>query len=108
MATKVLASGMLLVTDTGEVIIDEVLPRSRALLVQPESYIVVEFDPSEPPPPPCAGGCPDELEWELFFKHIHNHHIGHGHKGHEEELKLKITWQVQTARTIIWKISIPV
>ena len=108
MATKVFASGEMLVTDCGEVVIDEVLPKSRALLVQPENYIIVQFDPNEPPPPPCAGGLPDECDWELFFKHVHDsHHHHHGHHGSEEELKLKISWRVATARTIIWQILIP-
>ena len=108
MATKVFAKGEMLVTDTGEVIIDEVLPRSRALLVQPEAYITVEFDPNEPPPPPCAGGLPDELDWELFFRHVHDAHMHHHHPGSEEELKLKICWRVSTARTVIWQITVPV
>lgn len=108
MATKVFAKGELLVSDCGEVVIDEIVPKSRALLVQPEAYVVVEFDPHEPPPPPCAGGLQDECDWELFFKHIHDAHGHHHHQGHEEELKLKISWRVQTARTIIWQIRVPV
>ena len=51
---KVFAEGELLVTGKGEVIIDEVLPRSRAMLVAPDEYIIVEFDPNEPAPPPCG------------------------------------------------------
>jgi hypothetical protein len=98
---KVFAEGELLVTGSGEVIIDEVLPRSRALLVSADEYISVCFDPSEPGPPPCAGGTPDELDWELFLR---KHHERRG----DEELKLKITWTVQTARTIVWKIEVPV
>jgi hypothetical protein len=101
MSTKVFAAGELVVTDTGEVVIEETLPRSRALLVQPENYITVEFDSSEPPPPPCAGGGVDELDWELFMHRTH--HVG----GHEEELKMKIFWSVQTARTIKWRIKVP-
>ena len=108
MATKAYASGELLVTGCGEVVIDESLPRSRALMVQPELYIHVEFDPNEAPPPPCAGGLLDELEWELFFKRDHGHGHSHGSHSHEEELKLKITWQVNSARTIIWRIKVPV
>jgi hypothetical protein len=108
MATKVLSKGEMLVTDTGEVVIDEVIPRSRAMLVAPENYISVEFDPNEPPPPPCAGGLEDELDWELFMKQHHDHHVLPHHPRHEEELKLKIVWRVQTARTVIWQISVPV
>jgi hypothetical protein len=98
MDTKVFASGDLLVTGIGEAVIDEVLPRSRALVVHPDVYIVVEFDPCEPSPPPCVGGTEDELDWELFLRHGH---------GHEEELKLKITWTVNSARTILWRIKVP-
>lgn len=97
---KVFAEGDLLVTGTGEVIIDEVLPRSRALLVSGDDYITVVFDPNDPAPPPCAGGAEDELDWELFIRKHHHAHAG-------EELKLKITWTVQTARTIKWKIEVP-
>lgn len=104
-ATRVFARGSLLVTDTGEVIIDEVLPRNRAMLTDPDSYIFVEFDPAEPPPPPCAGGLPDEVDWELFFRHTHDTHLDLKKK--PEELKLKIDWRVSTARTIVWQILIP-
>lgn len=108
MATKVLASGELLVTGNGEVVIDEVLPRTRAILVQPELYIFVEFDPNESCPPPCAGGGEDELDWELFFKQVHPEHRHRGRHGkEEEELRLKICWHVQTARTIVWRIKVP-
>ena len=96
MATRIFAKGDLLVTDTGEVVIDEVLPRSRALLVQPEAYITVEFDPNEAPPP-CAGGGEDELDWELFLRKSHG----------DDELRLKISWTVTSARTILWQIKVP-
>lgn len=100
--TKIFAQGEMLVTGTGEVIIDEVLPRMRALLVQPDLYITVEFDPNEPPPPPCAGGLPEELDWELFFRSP-----SHEGRQHDEQLKLKIDWHVNSARTVIWSIRVP-
>jgi hypothetical protein len=104
MSTKIFAKGELFVTRSGEVIVDEILPKSRALLVQPDSYISVEFDPNQPPPPPCAGGLIDELDWELFVRRVEgSHHFGRP----EEELRLKICWQVQTARTILWSIRVP-
>jgi hypothetical protein len=103
--TRVFAMGSLDVTDTGEVIIDEVLPKSRAMLSDPDSFIFVEFDPAQPPPPPCAGGLPDECDWELFFRHIHDTHLDPHEKA--EELKLKIEWRVSTTRTIIWQILVP-
>lgn len=102
----VFASGTVLVTDaTGEVIIDEVLPKNRDLLQNPELYIMVGFDPSEPPPPPCVGGVPDECDWELFFSHVHDTYFSHREK--VEELKLKILWRVSGTRTIVWKIMQP-
>ncbi len=96
MTTRIFSDGELLVTGTGEVVVDEVLPRSRALLVQPEAYITVEFDLDEAPPP-CAGGGEDELDWELFLRK----------NGHEDELRLKISWSVNSARTILWQIKVP-
>ena len=102
---RVVAQGSLLVSDTGSVVVDEVLPRTRALLIDPERYVDVEFDPNEPLPPPCAGsGAPDEVDWELFFEHKHGHTP---HAPHTEELRLKISWDVSTPRTIIWKVSAP-
>ena len=102
MTMKIFAEGEMLVTGTGEVIIDEVLPRMRALLVQPDAYITVEFDPKELPCPPCVGDGSEELDWELFFRHAHDHK-----KSQDEELKLKITWKVNSARTVIWSVLVP-
>ena len=109
MMVEMLAQGDLLVTGCGHVIVDCIIPRSRALLIQPENYITVEFDPHEPAPPPCNTGEPDELKWELFFHHAHDeqrHHDYH-HAGAEEELRLRIMWHVNEARTIIWRIKVP-
>ena len=78
------------VTGRGHVTIDEPLKRSRALLVHSEEAVLVEFDPNEPPPPPCAGEAPDELKWEAV-------EVRH-------QLFLRISWRVNTARTIIWKV----
>lgn len=107
---KIYAAGELLVTGHGEVVIDEVVPKSRALLVHPTQFIHVKFDPQEQLPPPCAGDVsPDEVHWDLFLLPM-NHGGGghHGHHGTEEELRLKIKWKVQTARTILWEIHVPV
>jgi hypothetical protein len=105
MSNRVIASGTLMVTGTGEVVIDESIPKSRAMLVQPDLYVTVQFDPSEPPPPPCAGGLPDEVDWELFFKHIHDTHLT---KEKAEQLKLKIEWRVSAARTVVWQVLDPI
>ena len=96
----VIAAGELLVTGQGEVVIDEVMPRSPELLRHPYKYITVEFDPSQPPPPPCAGGDePDELRWELIIVRHHHHH--------GEELRLRIEWDVNSSRTILWSVRAP-
>ena len=103
--TQVFAQGSLLVTGEDEVVIDEVLPKNKALLTNPELYITVQFDPNQPAPPPCAGGLPDEVDWELFFKHVHD--PGLVGKKPKEELKLKILWRVQSSRMVTWSISQP-
>lgn len=113
--TRIFAEGELLVTGEGDVVIDKVLPRLRPLLVEPTVYITVEFDPCEHVPPPCAGGQPDELDWELFFHTFHHRHHDRDHDdddrrprgSEEEELKLRILWSVSTARKVLWKIRIP-
>lgn len=120
----IIAEGYLLVTGEGEIVIDEVLPRHRALMVTPETFISIDFDPCEPPPPPCAGtGEEDEIDWELFFKK-HDHKTKHRCRRHgeshdhslcanpegddfKEELRLKIFWSVNSARTIKWLVKVP-
>ena len=104
----VLAAGELLVTDDGEIVVDEVLPRNQELLHCPDKFVSVEFAVDDCTPPPCAGdGEPEELKWELFFKK--HDHAGHGrnHEHHEDELKLRITWHVSGARTIKWMVKLP-
>ena len=97
---KIFARGELLVTSTGEAIVDEVLPRS--VLDSPDIFINVEFDPNEPCPP-CAGDTTDDtLDWELFIRTVHERF----HLKKEEELRLKIVWNVNTARTILWRIYV--
>jgi hypothetical protein len=102
--TSVYASGTLQVTGEDEVVIDETLPQNKALLENPEAYIVVQFDPSQPAPPPCAGGLPDEVDWELFYQHVHDVGMFGFKKNKRDVLKLKILWRVQSSRTIIWQI----
>jgi len=101
----VFAGGTLLVTGENEVVIDEVLPTNKAILTNPEQYITVQFDPNQPAPPPCAGGLPDEVDWELFFQHIHDTGLLPGQP--REQLKLKILWRVQTSRSVVWQITTP-
>jgi len=106
-ATRLFASGTVLVTGSGELIIDEVLPAIKTILENPDIYIVIEFDPNAPAPPPCAGGLPDECDWTLCFKHVHDDtHIDP--KQRHEELKLKIEWRVAAARFLTWRIYFPV
>jgi len=106
MATKVYAHGEILVTKTGDIIIDEVLPRHRALLAQPEVYVTVEFDPKDPGPAPCDHCGEDELEWELFFKSSKEN--GHMFPSiNNEELRLKIMWNVHAPRTVLWSVRVP-
>lgn len=97
----VIAAGELLVTaGDGEAIIDEVMPHSPELLRHPSKYVTVEFDPCEPPPPPCAGNdLVDEIRWELIIVRNHHHH--------GEELRLRIDWHVNESRTIIWSVKAP-
>ena len=102
---KIFAQGTLDVTGADEVVIDEILPQNKALLQNPEQYVSVQFDPNQPAPPPCAGGVQDEVDWELVFKHTHQ--VGFFSRKPKEQLKLKIMWQVQTSRTVIWSISQP-
>jgi hypothetical protein len=100
---QILAQGSMLVVDAGNVIINEPLPRVPGLLDDPERYVTVEFDPNEPSVPPCAGSESDELDWELAFKHRHDAETGDC----IDDLHLKITWQVSTARTINWRLTQP-
>jgi len=110
-ATKLFSTGTVLVTGTGEIVIDEVLPSNKAMLENPDVYITVEFDPTAPAPPPCAGGLLDECDWTLFFRHIHDTRLDTRVKldptHRVEELKLKIEWNVSSARTLIWTIRVP-
>lgn len=101
---QVIAEGSMLVVDAGNVVINEPLPKVHGLLDDPEKYVVVEFDPDEPCAPPCAGGEADELDWELTFKHRHEEETGDC----ADDLHLKITWRVSSARTIIWRLFEPV
>jgi hypothetical protein len=100
--TQVFAQGTLSVTGEDQVIIDEVLPANKALLQDPEAFITVQFDPTQPAPPPCAGGLPDEVDWELLFTHVHDTSLFNLKK--KEQLKLKILWRVSSSRTIAWQI----
>ena len=102
---QVFAQGSLHVTGEGEVVIDEVLPADKSLLKDPEAYITVQFDPNQPAPPPCPGGLPDEVDWELFFTHIHDTGLIPG--GKREQLKLKVLWRVSSDRTVLWQINTP-
>jgi|SRR5579885_998809 len=101
----VFAQGILHVTGEGEVVIDEVLPADKSLLKDPEAYITVQFDPNQPAPPPCPGGLPDEVDWELFFTHVHDVGLHRGKK--REQLKLKVLWRVQSDRAVLWTIMTP-
>lgn len=100
---QVLAEGSLLVVDAGNVVINEPLQHIHGLLDDPEKYVTVEFDPNEPSVPPCAGSEADDLDWELTFKHRHDEDSGEC----IDDLHLKITWQVSSARTIIWHFTKP-
>lgn len=95
----------MLVTGTGEIVIDEVLPPNKAFLEDPDAYVTVEFDPNSPVPAPCVVDLPDECDWTLFFKHVHDTHLNHHQKA--EELKLKVQWRVASSRTLIWQIRVP-
>lgn len=98
----VLEQGELLVTGTGETIINKPLKRSRALMVRSEEAALVYFDENEPPCPPCASSEPDELEWDVF-----EHQLQHPHECEDEhvgKIYLRIKWHVNCARTIKWCI----
>ena len=107
MRAKIFTAGGLLVTGTGDFIIEEVIPKTRAMLVHPHRFVRVCFDPDEPAPPPCAGCSSDELAWEMFFHPVPRHHHQRDHVEPEEELRLRIKWRVSTARTILWEIISP-
>jgi len=100
---QIIAEGNILVVDAGNVVINEPLQHVPGLLDDPEKYVVVEFDPNEPSVPPCAGSEADELNWELTFKHRHEEETGRC----IDDLHLKITWQVSSARTINWRLTKP-
>lgn len=103
--TTVFAQGSLLVTGDGSLVIDEIIPSNRAILANPDAYVVVQFDPTVPPPPPCANTLPDEVDWELFFTHVHDTHLNPNEPA--EQLKLKIEWRCATSRTVVWQILVP-
>lgn len=90
---KVLMEGELHVTGDGEVIIEEALRASRALLTHNKEAVQVVFV-GEPMCPPCAPFVPDELDWELFERRHHD----------VEEIFLKIFWKVSCSRTIVWRV----
>lgn len=87
---RIIDEGELLVTGSGEVILEQPLRRSRALLIHSEEAVIVYFSPDDDPCPPCAGEAPDELEWMAIER--------------RREIFLKICWRVNCARTIIWKV----
>ena len=92
--------GELIVTGKGEVVIDDVVSHSPKMFKHPHRYVSVEFDPHRHLSPPCAGhDVPDCLNWELIiFRHPH-----HG----KEELRLRINWNVNRTRAIVWTIKTP-
>ena len=103
---KILLEGELFVTGNGEIVVEEALRMSRALLAHNQEAVSVEFV-GDPECPPCAPFVPDELQWELFESERHHH--GHHHHDHHDndgikEIYLKITWNVSCSRTIAWRI----
>lgn len=90
---KVLMEGKLFVTGEGEVIIEEALRVSRALLTHSHEAVVVDFV-GEPDCHPCVPLVPDELDWKLFER------MHHGFK----EIFLKIFWRVSSSRVIAWRV----
>ena len=88
----VIASGTLLVTDRGEVVIDVPLPRMRSLLLKSELAASVEF--TDVPPPHCGHGGDghDELHWDVIERQRGG------------PLFLVITWHVRSPRNVEWKI----
>lgn len=99
---KIVAEGNLLVVDVGNVVISEPLVKLHGLFDDPDKYVVVEFDPSEPVCVPCAGNSSDDdlLDWELTFKHSHDQESGDC----VDKLHLKIMWDVSSPRTIVWRL----
>jgi hypothetical protein len=104
MSSRIFTDGRLLVTGEGQVNIEEMVPKSRALLVHPADYVSVCFDPHDHHPPPCGHHrMVDEVDWELYMHHVREPRANHP----EEELRLRIRWKVSTPRTVIWQIKIP-
>jgi hypothetical protein len=99
------ASGTVTVTGTGELVLDELMPPNKSFLQNPDLYVLVEFDPTQPSPPPCAGGLPDEIDWELVYHHVHDTHLDPQLK--QDDLRLKLKWRVSTGRSVVWKIFAP-
>lgn len=90
--------GELIVTNEGEVLIDEEMPLSPELLRHPHKYVTVEFDPHRHLPPPCSGNdFPDQIRWELII-------VRHPTRC-REELRLRIEWHVNGARAIKWSVK---
>jgi len=97
---SVIASGTLLVTGTGDVVLDEDLSKFRKrLLKHPQRHIFVQFDDSDPGPAPCTSGPPDSVTWSLLFEHSHDE-LSHC----KNCLKLKLSWTVASSRTISWRV----
>lgn len=94
---KVYAHGELLVTGKNETVIETPLRRSRALFIHSTEAISVEFRDPPPPPPPCSNPVPDELSWDLY-EHDWNKHT------HGRDLFLKIRWDVQSPRHVVWRV----
>lgn len=92
----VAAQGTLLVTGSGNVVVDKTLLTDHRLLQDPERFIVVEFDPLVPVPPPCAHDNEDSVDWELIYQPHHNVIDG--------KLQLKVIWHVNGSRHVVWTV----
>ena len=98
----VVVEGDMLVTGEGEVVIEDALPQDKKFLHKPEKYVTVEFEDASSPP--CAGGSePDTLSWEL----VDECECECDDFDCECEVFLKISWHVNTARTIKWVVKAP-
>jgi len=95
--------GELLVTDNGELLIEQPLHKSRALLIHSDEAVIVCWN-DEPSHPPCVPIRPDELGWEVFEWNNHKCGTGRRHSHHDGELFLLIKWHVNSARSIRWQV----